>query len=62
MCKCKKLEIRDVMYRSRGHEIYPYHKHCQDFLSEAQTEEIRKKRTREWSYDERGLWGEPRST
>jgi len=48
MCKCVKISIEDVGYRSGGMNQTAYHKDCGEDLSSIQVSIIDKQRINEW--------------
>lgn len=48
MCKCAKISIEDVGYRSVGMNQTAYHKECGEDLSPIQVSIIDKQRINEW--------------
>lgn len=49
MCKCSKIEFREVAFKGMGERTIPYHKNCGEFLSDSQVKLVRDNEERVWS-------------
>lgn len=48
MCKCSKIEFREVAFKETGERTIPYHKNCGEFLSDSQAKLVRDHEVKVW--------------
>ena len=49
MCKCSRLEFREVAFKATGERTIPYHKNCGEFLSDSQVKLVRDNEGKIWT-------------